>query len=70
MKSALRSEHEKGAGESSQTAVSTEVARTKKPDRRLPAVEEAAKSSKPFGMSYGGGTTAEYLQYMINRGAR
>jgi hypothetical protein len=29
-----------------------------------------AISKKPFSMSYGGVTAAEYIQYMIDRGLR
>jgi hypothetical protein len=35
-----------------------------------PVAKPAASTSKPFGMSYDGTTTAEYIQYMIDRGAR
>jgi hypothetical protein len=31
---------------------------------------EVATGKKPFSMSYGGVTAAEYIQYMIDRGLR
>jgi hypothetical protein len=34
------------------------------------APTEVAISKKPFSMSYGGVTAAEYIQYMIDRGLR
>jgi hypothetical protein len=34
------------------------------------APAEVAISKKPFSMSYGGVTAAEYIQYMIDRGLR
>ena len=35
-----------------------------------PVAKPAGTSSKPFSMSYDGKTTAEYIQDMIDRGAR
>jgi len=70
MNSMLRSVHDKAAPEAEQTVGSPKVARPKKAAAPVPTVEEAGRVSKPFSMSYGGGTTAEYLQYMIDRGAR
>jgi hypothetical protein len=34
------------------------------------AVKPAPTATKPFRMSYDGGSTADYIQYMIDRGAR
>ena len=70
MNNALRSGDETSAGETGHTVEPTKVARTKKPAPRVPVAADVAKGSQPFSMSYGGGTTAEYLQYMIDRGAR
>jgi hypothetical protein len=66
----IPSSDDKAAWEAGNTVKPAKAARTKKPDARIPAGEEAGKASKPFSMSYGGTTTAEYLQYMIDRGAR
>jgi hypothetical protein len=38
--------------------------------RAPPAAAPAGAKSKPFSMSYDGSTTAEYIQYMIDRGAK
>jgi len=47
------------------------AAKAKKASPRAPAAKQQVDTpSKPFSMSYDGGTTAEYIQYMINRGAR
>jgi hypothetical protein len=47
------------------------VARPKAKTRRAAsAVKPASTGAQPFRMSYDGGTTAEYIQYMIDRGAR
>jgi hypothetical protein len=70
MNSMSRSVHDSAAPEAEQVVESPKIARTKKPAAPVPTVEEAGKVSKPFSMSYGGGSTAEYLQYMIDRGAR
>jgi cell division protein FtsN len=51
--------------------VSSPVARARKPrPPAAPAPSQADTRSKPYRMSYDGGTTAEYIQYMIDRGAR
>ena len=42
-------------------------ARTKRP---ASFVKPAYSAAQPFRMSYDGGTTAEYIQYRIDRGAR
>ena len=49
---------------------SSPVTRARKPRRPAPAASQADTRSKPFRMAYDGGTTAEYIQYMIDRGAR
>ena len=46
------------------------VGKAKKSNPATPAVKPADSRSKPFSMSYDGGSTAEYIQYMIDRGAR
>jgi hypothetical protein len=47
------------------------AARTKKTSASTtPVVKPAAAGSRPFSMAYDGKTTAEYIQYMIDRGAR
>lgn len=46
------------------------VARTKKAGAAAPAVKPADTRAKPFSMSYNGGSTKDYIQYMIDRGAR
>jgi hypothetical protein len=46
------------------------AAKPRKSKRAASAVQTAALSTKPFSMSYDGGTTADYIQYMIDRGAR
>ena len=46
------------------------AAKPKKSKRAASAVQTAPLSTKPFSMSYDGGTTADYIQYMIDRGAR
>ena len=49
---------------------SSPVTRARKPRQPAPAASQADPRSKPYRMSYDGGTTAEYIQYMIDRGAR
>src|SRR5271170_6672626 len=49
---------------------SQKLARTRKPNAATPAVKQAGTRSKPVGMSYDGMTSSEYIQYMIDRGAR
>jgi hypothetical protein len=44
--------------------------RARTPKRVAPASVPAGTKSKPYSMSYDGGTTAEYIQYMIDRGAK
>jgi hypothetical protein len=44
--------------------------RVRTPKRAPPAPTPAGTKSKPFSMSYDGSTTAEYIQYMIDRGAK
>jgi hypothetical protein len=44
--------------------------RTRQPKVQETAVETIAVKRKPYGMSYGGMTQAEYITYMIARGAR
>jgi hypothetical protein len=46
------------------------VAKPRKSKRAVSAVKTAPLGTKPFRMSYDGGTTADYIQYMIDRGAR
>jgi hypothetical protein len=46
------------------------VARPRKPKASVAAVKPTPSSTKPFSMSYDGGSTADYIQYMIDRGAR
>ncbi len=46
------------------------AAKPRKSKRTASAVQTAPLSTKPFSMSYDGGTTADYIQYMIDRGAR
>lgn len=62
------------AAESSVPAVkpasSKPATRAKTPKRAPPAAAPADAKSKPFSMSYDGSTTAEYIQYMIDRGAK
>jgi hypothetical protein len=36
----------------------------------VPAVASPDGKKKPFGMSYDGSTNADYINYMISRGAR
>jgi len=69
MNSMLRSSDD-NAGEAVDSVKSTKVARATKPAPRVPVAEAAGKASKPFSMSYGGTSNAEYLQYRIDRGAR
>lgn len=49
---------------------SQKFARSSKPNAATPAVDQAGARSKPRGMSYDGMTSSEYIQYMIDRGAR
>jgi hypothetical protein len=44
--------------------------RTKHPKVQETAVESIAVKPKPYGMSYGGMTRADYITYLISRGAR
>ena len=44
--------------------------RARTPKRAPPAAVPAGAKSKPFSMSYDGSTSAEYIQYMIDRGAK
>jgi hypothetical protein len=44
--------------------------RTRHPKVQETAVETIAVKRKPYGMSYGGMTQADYITYMISRGAR
>jgi hypothetical protein len=46
------------------------VARPRKSRASVAAVKPTPTSTKPFSMSYDGGSTADYIQYMIDRGAR
>jgi hypothetical protein len=46
------------------------LTRSRKPNAATPAVKQTGTRSKPVGMSYDGMTTSEYIQYMIDRGAR
>jgi hypothetical protein len=46
------------------------AARARNSKRAPPAAPPADAKSKPFRMSYDGSTTAEYIQYMIDRGAK
>jgi hypothetical protein len=46
------------------------AAKPRKSKRAVSVVKAAPLSTKPFRMSYDGGTTADYIQYMIDRGAR
>ncbi len=46
------------------------VARPGKSKASAAAVKPAPTGTKPFRMSYDGGSTADYIQYMIDRGAR
>lgn len=41
-----------------------------KTKRAASAVQPVRSAAQPFRMSYDGGTTADYIQYMIDRGAR
>jgi hypothetical protein len=42
----------------------------KKPRTPKPAAADSALPKKPFSMSYDGVSSAEYIQYMIDRGTR
>jgi hypothetical protein len=46
------------------------VARPRNTKPAAPVATPAGSSSKPYRMSYDGGTTADYIQYMIDRGAK
>ena len=46
------------------------VTRTKKAGSAASPVKPADTRAKPFSMSYDGGSTKDYIQYMIDRGAR
>ena len=72
----------KARGETSQQLIVEPVARPNRQPALLPAAKSknskraaavgkpAVLSTKPFSMSYDGGTTADYIQHMIDRGAR
>jgi hypothetical protein len=51
-------------------ASSQQAATTKKPSAPRQTAKSAGTRSKPFSMSYDGKSTEEYIQYMIDRGAR
>ena len=51
-------------------ASSPPASKAKKAATPKPVPTEVATSKKPFSMSYGGVTAAEYIQYMIDRGLR
>jgi len=70
MNNASRPGHGNAADQAGPTVAATKVGGTKKVAARVPATKAARKGSKPFSMSYGGGSTAEYVQYRIDRGAR
>ncbi len=46
------------------------VKRVKRAKPTVPDVKPAATGKKPFSMSYDGVTEADYITYMIARGAR
>jgi hypothetical protein len=46
------------------------VVRARNTKPAAPVVTPANSRSKPYRMSYDGGTTADYIQYMIDRGAK
>jgi len=46
------------------------AAKPRKSKRAASAVKTIPLGTKPFSMSYDGGSTADYIQYMIDRGAR
>jgi hypothetical protein len=46
------------------------IAKPKKSKSAAAAVKPTPPATKPFSMSYDGGSTADYIQYMIDRGAR
>ncbi len=46
------------------------VARARKPKPIPPSAKPSDAKSKPYRMSYDGSTTADYIQYMIDRGAK
>ena len=51
-------------------APSPSASKAKKAATPKPVPVEVATGKKPFSMSYGGVTAAEYIQYMIDRGLR
>jgi len=46
------------------------AAKPRKTKRAVIAAKPESLGTKPFRMSYDGGSTADYIQYMIDRGAR
>jgi hypothetical protein len=46
------------------------ASKPKKSRHAVSTIKPAPLGTKPFSMSYDGGTTADYIQYMIDRGAR
>jgi hypothetical protein len=46
------------------------VKRVRRPKPALPEAKPASTGKKPFSMSYDGVTEADYITYMIARGAR
>ena len=46
------------------------AAEAKKPRTSRPAAKDSTLPKKPFSMSYDGVSSAEYIQYMIDRGSR
>ena len=46
------------------------AAKPRKSKRAAAAAKPEPLGTKPFRMSYDGGSTADYIQYMIDRGAR
>ena len=46
------------------------VRKAKTPKSAAPKAAPAEKGGKPFRMSYGGTTTADYVRYMLERGGR
>ncbi len=46
------------------------AAKPKKSTPAAAAVKPTQPGTKPFRMSYDGGTSADYIQYMIDRGAK
>jgi cell division septation protein DedD len=44
--------------------------KAKKPASPKPTTDNVGVSKRPFSMSYGGLTAADYIQYMLDRGLR